>query len=63
LCRAADLHAESDAALNNLAQVLADAGRFAEAQSAVRRALALNGPNKTVAESTLHEIRQKSGVH
>lgn len=59
--RAADLHAESDAALNNLAQVLADEGRFSEAQSAVRRALALDGPNKMVAERTLHEIRQKTG--
>jgi hypothetical protein len=59
-CRAADLHAESDAALNNLAQVLADEGRFAEAQSAVRRALALDGPNKMVAERTLREIRKKS---
>jgi len=57
--RAADLHAGSDAALNNLAQALADEGRFAEAQSAVRRALELDGPNKAVAERTLHDIRQK----
>jgi tetratricopeptide (TPR) repeat protein len=61
--RAADLHAESDAALNNLAQVLADEGRFAEAQSAVRRALALDGPNRAVAERTLHEIREKIEVY
>lgn len=61
--RAADLHAGSDAALNNLAQVLADEGRFAEAQSAVRRALELDGPNKAVAERTLHDIRQKIGAY
>jgi tetratricopeptide (TPR) repeat protein len=61
LCRAADLHAELDAALNNLARLLADEGRFAEAQSAVRRALALNGPNKMAADRTLREFRQKSG--
>ena len=59
--RAADSHAESDAALNNLAQVLADEGRYTEAQSAVQRALELDGSNKAVAERTLYDIRQKSG--
>ena len=58
--RAADLHVESDAALNNLAQVLADEGRFTEAQSEVRRALKLNGPNKAVVKRTLREIRKRS---
>ncbi len=48
---------------DNLAQVLADEGRFAEAQSAVRRALELDGPNKAVAERTLHDIRQKIGAY
>jgi hypothetical protein len=58
--RAARHDAGSDAALNNLAQVLADEGKFTEAQSAARRALELDGPNKAVAERTLREIRQKS---
>jgi hypothetical protein len=61
--RAAELHPASDAALNNLAQVLADQGRLVEAQSAVRRALELDGPNKAVAERTLHDIRQKIGAY
>lgn len=59
--RAAELHPASDAALNNLAQVLADQGRLAEAEATARRALALRGPNSVVAAQTLKDIQDKSG--
>ncbi|MEK6594717.1 MAG: tetratricopeptide repeat protein [Pseudomonadota bacterium] len=58
--RAAELHPASDAALNNLAQVLADQGRLAEAEAAAHRALALRGPNSVVAAQTLRDIQDKS---
>jgi tetratricopeptide (TPR) repeat protein len=58
--RAAELHPASDAALNNLAQVLADQGRLTEAEAMARSALALSGPNSVVAAQTLRDIRQLS---
>lgn len=58
--RAVERHANSDAALNNLAQVLADQGKLAEAEAAAQRALALRGPNSVVAAQTLRDIQHKS---
>lgn len=58
---AAERHPDSDAALNNLAQVLADQGKLGEAEAVAQRALALRGPNSVVAAQTLREIQDKSG--
>lgn len=58
--RAADNYPESDAALNNLAQVLADQGRLTEAEATARSALALGGSSRAVAAQTLNDIRQQS---
>jgi hypothetical protein len=58
---AAERHPDSDAALNNLAQVLADQGKLGEAEAVAQRALALRGPNGVVAAQTLREIQDKSG--
>ena len=58
--RAAQRHPQSDAALNNLAQTLADQGRLEEAAAVAQRALALQGPNSMVAAQTLREIQDKS---
>lgn len=58
--RAAQIYPESDAALNNLAQVLADQSRLKEAEETARSALALGGPNSADAAQTLNDIRQQS---
>ena len=58
---AAERHPDSDAALNNLAQVLADQGKLGEAEAVAQRALALRGPNSVVAAQTLKDIQDKSG--
>ena len=58
---AAERHPDSDAALNNLAQVLADQGKLGEAEAVAQRALALRGPNSVVAAQTLREIQDRSG--
>ena len=50
------LHPGAAAAWNNLAQVLADMGRLAEARAAVERAIELGGTHKETYESTLREI-------
>jgi hypothetical protein len=60
--RAAEIHPTSDAALNNLAQILADQGRIAEAQELAHRALALRGSNSVAAEQTLMEIQDRAGA-
>lgn len=54
--RAAVEHPESDAALNNLAHVLAQRGAYDEAAAVARRAVDLDGPNAGVARATLEEI-------
>ena len=49
--------------LNNLAYVLADLQRYAEALSAARQSLALAGPENTTARETLHEIQNRAVRH
>jgi hypothetical protein len=53
---ASRLHPASGAAFNNLAQVLWEEGRQEEALRAVRRAVALGGPQATIYGDTLKEI-------
>lgn len=55
-------HPESGIALNNLAQALADQGRWAEAENAVNQALALGGPHVEKFQATLDEIRLRRSV-
>lgn len=57
--RASVAHPSSSAALNNLAQTLADMGRLAEAEEFARRAVALEGPLLPQARKTLEEIRAR----
>lgn len=57
--RASAAHPSSSAALNNLAQTLADLGRLAEAEEVARRAVALEGPLLPQARKTLEEIRAR----
>lgn len=52
-------HASSAAALNNLAQTLADRGKLDEARTTAERAVALGGPLKARAEATLQDIHHK----
>jgi len=54
--RASEAHPESAAAFNNLAHVLAEAGRLPEAEQAARRAVALGGPLLPQSQKTLEEI-------
>ncbi len=53
-------HPQVAAAHNNLAQVLADAGNWEEAETHARRAIALGGPQKKVFEKTLARIQARS---
>lgn len=57
--RAAESHPQSAAALNNLAQVLAESGRLPEAEQAARRAVALGGPLLPQAQKTLESILRR----
>ncbi len=57
--RAAAAHLQSAAALNNLAQTLADLGRLEEAEAAARAAVALGGATLAAAQSTLAEIADR----
>lgn len=52
-------HPDSVAALNNLAQILADLGRDGEALSFARRAVALGGPLEDIAQATLSDIERR----
>ncbi len=52
-------HPESVAALNNLAQVLADLGRDDEALILARRAVDLGGPLNATAQETLSDIKRR----
>jgi tetratricopeptide (TPR) repeat protein len=52
-------HPDSAAAFNNLASVLADLDRLDEAQSAAERAMALGGPWRDIAKSTLADIEAR----
>lgn len=57
--RAAAAHPESGAAHNNRASVLADLGRLEEARASARKAVALGGPWREVAQRTLQEIERR----
>ncbi|MGA9666852.1 MAG: PA2778 family cysteine peptidase [Gallionella sp.] len=52
-------HPDSGAAFNNLAQTLADQGRYKEALQAARRAVSLGEPSSQIAQQTLAEIERK----
>jgi tetratricopeptide (TPR) repeat protein len=52
-------HPDNAAAFNNLASVLAELGRLDEAQSAAERAIALGGPWRDIAKSTLADIEAR----
>ncbi|MBE0627431.1 MAG: hypothetical protein IH606_21750 [Burkholderiales bacterium] len=54
---AATLHPRSAAALNNLAQTLADQGRRGAALDAARRAASPGGATLPVAQATLEQIQ------
>lgn len=58
--RAAGDHPESAAALNNLAQVLAERGMLDEALTTAERAVSLGGHLLPATRSTLDEIRNKT---
>jgi tetratricopeptide (TPR) repeat protein len=58
--RAAADHPDSAAALNNLAQVLAEKGLLNEALTTAERAVSLGGPLLSATQATLDEIRKKS---
>jgi len=57
--RATEAHPDSAAALNNLAYVLGQSGRLAEAEQAARRAVALGGELQPEAQKTLDAILQR----
>jgi tetratricopeptide (TPR) repeat protein len=51
-------HPDSVAALNNLAQTLADQARYPEALQAAQRAVSLGGPLAQTAQGTLADIER-----
>lgn len=55
---AATAHPDSGIAYNNLAQALADQGRWQEADAAVTKALTLGGPHAAAFQETADEIRR-----
>lgn len=55
-------HADSVAALNNLAQTLLDRGKLTEARATAERAVKLGGPLQGSASATLKEIIKKQQV-
>jgi tetratricopeptide (TPR) repeat protein len=57
--RAAEIHPDSVPALNNLASVLAELGRTAEARQAAQKAVAIGGPWHDTALATLRSIEKK----
>jgi len=57
--RATEAHPQSGPAFNNLAHVLAQQGRLAEAEAAARKAVALGGPTLAEANKTLESILAK----
>jgi tetratricopeptide (TPR) repeat protein len=56
-------HPESAIAFNNLAQVLADQQRYAEALIAARHAVSLGGAGQDTARETLEQISLVAGEH
>ena len=61
--QAAQDHPDSVAALNNLAQTLADQARYEEALDSARRAVSLDGPLAKTAQATLADIEVKVREH
>lgn len=57
--KAAAVHPLSAAALNNLAQTLADQGKLADALETARKAVSLGGASLPAAQETLDEILRK----
>jgi tetratricopeptide (TPR) repeat protein len=57
--RASEAHPTSAVAFNNLAHVLAELGRLAEAETAARAAIALEGPTLPEARNTLEAILER----
>lgn len=57
--KAAETHPDSAAALNNLAQTLADQNKLTEAADVARRAVALGGPLEETSKATLEGIAKK----
>jgi hypothetical protein len=57
--QAAQDHADSAAAFNNLANVLAERNKLNDALAAAEKAVALGGPMLPSTEATLEEIKQK----
>ena len=57
--QAAQDHPDSVAALNNLAQTLADQARYAEALAAAHRAVSLGGSIAPIAQETLADIERR----
>jgi Peptidase_C39 like family len=58
--RASVDHPDAAAAFNNLANVLAERGKFSDALAAAEHAVSLGGPLLTETQATLDEIRQKA---
>ena len=54
--RASEAHPNSDIAFNNLAHVLAELGRLADAETAARAAVSLQGPSLPETQKTLEAI-------
>lgn len=53
------LHPRAGSAYNNLAQILMEQGRYAEAREMARKAVSLGGPLQAVYRQTLKEIESK----
>ena len=60
--KAAFDHQQSAPAFNNLAQTLADEGKYAEALEAAMHAVNLDGEWLATSQATLEEIKKKAGV-
>jgi len=57
-CKATKTHPQSGEVFNNLAHVLADLGRYAEALEMARCAIALGSPRKPIYHQTLWQIEK-----
>ena len=53
---------EAAAAFNNLANVLAERGKFGDAVTAAEKAVSLGGPLQAATQATLDEVRQKAAA-
>lgn len=62
LRRLAERHPESPAVLNNLAQILSDQGRLADALQLIEKATAVQGPFAQAIDETRAQILQRMGT-